>query len=273
MWEHDSFAAGLESEFIFVYLDFPRSEELQAAVPNPERNDELQKKYGIQGFPTVLLMTAEGEVFGQTGYRRVGPEEYVTHVKELAESGKVALKKVAELEKAYADAEDKAAIVNQAIEMLSGLAEGSAGAGKLADLVRKGFELDPANEAGLKLAALKALFAQGQARDAEFTMAEELDPKNEAGLLEQVVFGKMNQVRDDESATAFIATLQEFLKLDAVTDKNTVATMCAMVAMWCDRMLERPEDALFFAKKAEEIGGLDERMVQMVQAIIEKSAS
>ena len=46
-------------------------------------NQELAEKYGIRGFPTVLLMNGDGKVIGTTGYRRGGAESYVAHLKTL----------------------------------------------------------------------------------------------------------------------------------------------------------------------------------------------
>ena len=72
-------------------LDFPRAQEVKDKVPNPDRNKELQDKYEIRGFPTVLLMTADGEVFAQTGYKGMSPEDYLADVKDLRAKGKKAL--------------------------------------------------------------------------------------------------------------------------------------------------------------------------------------
>ncbi len=48
-----------------------------------KQNQELAEKYGIRGFPTVLLMNGDGKVIGTTGYRRGGAESYVAHLKTL----------------------------------------------------------------------------------------------------------------------------------------------------------------------------------------------
>ena len=64
VFDHAEFENGVKDHFILVALDFPNGAEAKAKVPNPERNKELQEQYGIRGFPTILLMSAEGEVFG-----------------------------------------------------------------------------------------------------------------------------------------------------------------------------------------------------------------
>jgi thioredoxin-related protein len=58
---------------VLVALDYPRDEAVKAKVPNPKRNQELLAKYDVQGYPTILLMTPDGDVFGQTGYSRADP--------------------------------------------------------------------------------------------------------------------------------------------------------------------------------------------------------
>ena len=69
-------------KFVLVELDFPnkkpQSDEVKA------KNRAAQKTYGITGFPTILLMDAQGEVYARTGYQAGGPEKYVTHLQELS---------------------------------------------------------------------------------------------------------------------------------------------------------------------------------------------
>jgi thioredoxin-related protein len=68
-------------KFVLVELDFPnkkpQSDELKA------KNRAAQQKYGITGFPTILLMDAQGEVYARTGYQAGGAEKYVAHLQEL----------------------------------------------------------------------------------------------------------------------------------------------------------------------------------------------
>ena len=48
----------------------------------------MQAKYKIEGFPTVLLLDAGGNVLGQTGYQQGGADPFVANLKELlAKSG------------------------------------------------------------------------------------------------------------------------------------------------------------------------------------------
>jgi len=76
VFESAEFAA-VASKYVLVELDFPRSkpqaEELKA------KNREWQQKFGISGFPTVLLIDAKtGDVFGKTvGFGGQTAKEYL----------------------------------------------------------------------------------------------------------------------------------------------------------------------------------------------------
>ena len=76
------FATAIPKEMVAVFLDFPSDESLVTAERR-KLNEALARKYGIRGFPTVLLMDAKGKVFAQTGYRPGGPALYVEHLREL----------------------------------------------------------------------------------------------------------------------------------------------------------------------------------------------
>ncbi len=75
---------------ILFEADFPRGKKL--AKETVKQNEELAAKYGVQGFPTVFLLDAEGKTLGQTGYRPGGAKEYVKHLKELLEAAGVKAK-------------------------------------------------------------------------------------------------------------------------------------------------------------------------------------
>lgn len=65
---------------ILLELDFPRksiSDELKA------QNDRLAKRYKVQGFPTILILDADGSVIEKTGYRRGGAAPYVEHLRSI----------------------------------------------------------------------------------------------------------------------------------------------------------------------------------------------
>ena len=74
------------NELIIVKLDFPRKKAQSAELK--AQNIALRDQFGIRGYPTVLLLTAEGKLIDKTGYRPGGAEAYVEHLKGMLTSKK-----------------------------------------------------------------------------------------------------------------------------------------------------------------------------------------
>lgn len=75
------FQAYVHTNLVPLMIDFP-----QAKAQTPEQgaaNEALARKYGVEGFPTILLLKPDGSVAGRTGYRRGGPEAYIEHLDSL----------------------------------------------------------------------------------------------------------------------------------------------------------------------------------------------
>ena len=78
----EEFSKFAKDNLVLVDLDFPKakpqSDELKAA------NKELSKKYGIKGFPTIIVLDADGkEVFRKVGYSGTPAAEYVADLAKL----------------------------------------------------------------------------------------------------------------------------------------------------------------------------------------------
>lgn len=82
VFQHDAFKKGVAEKFVLVELDYPRDKSGQSEEVQ-KQNAELQKVYSVRGFPTILMMDAQGRPFAKTGYQAGGPEKYVTHLDEL----------------------------------------------------------------------------------------------------------------------------------------------------------------------------------------------
>ena len=68
-----------EDNLILVRLDFPRS--IEQSTETKTYNNQLAQRYGVQGFPTILLFNSQGQMVLQTGYLPGGPVTYVEHLK------------------------------------------------------------------------------------------------------------------------------------------------------------------------------------------------
>ena len=66
---------------VLLMVDFPRRKS--QTKEQQQANQALAEKYGIRGFPTILLLNPDGSVIARTGYRRGGADSYVQHLKKL----------------------------------------------------------------------------------------------------------------------------------------------------------------------------------------------
>lgn len=58
-----AFKKATDDKLVLLYLDFPAKKELPASLV--KQNKELEQKYQIKGFPTVVIMTAAGKEMGR----------------------------------------------------------------------------------------------------------------------------------------------------------------------------------------------------------------
>ncbi|MBN1556886.1 MAG: thioredoxin family protein [Lentisphaerae bacterium] len=80
----DAFREYAREHLVLFEADFPSD------LPQPEavikQNRSLMETYKVRGFPTIVLLNAEGKELARTGYRPGGAGAYVKHLKDLIES-------------------------------------------------------------------------------------------------------------------------------------------------------------------------------------------
>ncbi len=74
--EFEDFA---KENLILVKLDFPR--DIEQSAETKMYNNNLAQRFGIQGFPTILLFNSSGQLVLTTGYQPGGPINYINHLK------------------------------------------------------------------------------------------------------------------------------------------------------------------------------------------------
>ncbi|MBQ7555714.1 thioredoxin fold domain-containing protein, partial [bacterium] len=95
VFSQDAFQQEVVKMFVPVKLDFP------SAVKFPEEirksYEAEMKKYGVRGYPTVVLTDCEGNAFAVTGYQPGGEEAYLSSLKSYIQAKDELDAKVAEL--------------------------------------------------------------------------------------------------------------------------------------------------------------------------------
>ncbi len=75
----DEFENYANDNLILVRLDFPR--DIEQSTETKMYNNNLAQRFGVQGFPTILLFSPTGKLVLTTGYQPGGPANYVNHLK------------------------------------------------------------------------------------------------------------------------------------------------------------------------------------------------
>jgi thioredoxin-related protein len=192
VFDQKAFQEAAPKRYVLVLLDFPRNTKLPDQLKM--QNEGLANKYGVRGFPTVLLLNAAGEVMARTGYRPGSPAEYVAHLAQLEDVYQVAAKARTKL--ASTRGLPRARLLDQLIEACTELGTGE---GDVESWAKEIISLDAQNRAGLKpkyqvrvaLAEADRLRQTNKAEDAHATLDKALMlPKLKQDDLQELQFQK-----------------------------------------------------------------------------------
>jgi thioredoxin-related protein len=64
-----------KTNIVLVQIDFPRKKKLSPA--QQKANEALAQKFNVAGFPTLIILNAEGRKVGEMGYMPGGPKPFI----------------------------------------------------------------------------------------------------------------------------------------------------------------------------------------------------
>ncbi len=70
-----------KDDLVCISVDFPRA--IKQTKKLKQQNKDLARKYGVRGFPTIIILSPDSELVGKTGYREGGARKYVQHLKRI----------------------------------------------------------------------------------------------------------------------------------------------------------------------------------------------
>jgi len=73
-----------QKNLVLVEVDFPRSKPQTADVK--AQNEELQNKFQIQGYPTIIVLNGDGKKVGELGYMPGGPDAFLAELQKIPKS-------------------------------------------------------------------------------------------------------------------------------------------------------------------------------------------
>ena len=86
VFKKSEFKTFAKNNLVCVLIDFPQQKP--QTKKEREQNEALASKYGVRGFPTVLILSPKGELVARTGYMEGGAKKYVAYLREIIEKHK-----------------------------------------------------------------------------------------------------------------------------------------------------------------------------------------
>lgn len=81
IWSSQVFVDYAKENYVMLLADFPRKKKNALSDEQQTKNNKLAETYNQSGFfPLVVILDSKGNVIGQTGYKKMTPEEYIDHL-------------------------------------------------------------------------------------------------------------------------------------------------------------------------------------------------
>lgn len=81
VFQKSAFKEFAKQNLVCVLVDFPQQKP--QSQQTKEQNKTLAKKYAIEGYPTIIILSPNGELVEKTGYQPGGAQKYVELLKSI----------------------------------------------------------------------------------------------------------------------------------------------------------------------------------------------
>lgn len=80
IWNSEAFKTYSKEHFVLYKADFPRKKKNKLSEEQAKQNAELAEKYNSKGFFPLVVLIENEKVLGETGYKKLTPNEYINHL-------------------------------------------------------------------------------------------------------------------------------------------------------------------------------------------------
>ncbi len=81
VFDQAEFGAFAKDNLVLVEVDFPRHKNQSAE--EKQANERLAQHYGVNGYPTIVVLNSMGQEIGRTGYHEGGPKAFIEDLKRM----------------------------------------------------------------------------------------------------------------------------------------------------------------------------------------------
>ena len=79
IWQSEAFVSYSKEHYVLYKADFPRKKANQLSIDLKEQNSKLAETYNPKGhFPLVVVLSSDEKVLGNTGYKKLSPDQYIS---------------------------------------------------------------------------------------------------------------------------------------------------------------------------------------------------
>jgi len=79
IWQSEAFVTYSNEHYVLYKADFPRKKANQLTADIKKQNNKLAEMYNPNGhFPLVVLLDSNEKVLGNTGYKKLSPDAYIS---------------------------------------------------------------------------------------------------------------------------------------------------------------------------------------------------
>ena len=139
----DGFSEKASKNFILVTVDFPQDKSGQSERVI-RQNEDWQKRFAIDGYPTIVLLDRDQRPYAFTGYQQGGVDAYLENLETLHQARVRRDEAFAKAEKA--EGVERAKLLDEGLSAL----EENVVEVYYEDVIKEIVELDSENEAGLR---------------------------------------------------------------------------------------------------------------------------
>jgi thioredoxin-related protein len=86
IWQSEEFASYAKENYVLYKADFPRKKNNQLPEAMADQNKILAQQFNPKGyFPLVVVLNSDEKVLGETGYKKLTPNQYISLLNSFVE--------------------------------------------------------------------------------------------------------------------------------------------------------------------------------------------
>lgn len=242
------FAEAVGDKLIFVKLDFPMYKAQDPKIT--AQNKQLQKRFDVRSYPSIIILDANQNKIGNTGYRAGGGKQFAAHLFGIVNDYSSYKQKMSSLDSSHLDGKELKQLYQKASEFHF--------ASDLNKIVKKGLDSD--KSLFFLTEKYRVLVNEGRIHDKEAKAIKAqliaMDPQNERYTFYNIALIEFEAYCEEMETEKYscdlaVAPLIDYINKHHGQDSENIWRLNMIISqVYLDR--NNMEQALKYAKLAQE---------------------